>query len=60
DIKEKIEEGKAVNEGMKKVKEEVGEKDGVDGKSDYRNEDCAEKDGYNNGVKEGEEIINKR
>lgn len=58
DIKQKIEQAKALNDAMKKLKEQVAQKDGVHANSDYTNEDSAQKDAYNNALKQAEDIIN--
>lgn len=58
DIKQKIEQAKALNDAMKQLKEQVAQKDGVHANSDYTNEDSAQKDAYNNALKQAEDIIN--
>ena len=42
-ILSKIEQAKALNDAMKKLKEQVAQKDGVHANSDYTNEDSAQK-----------------
>ncbi|WP_422124956.1 DUF1542 domain-containing protein [Staphylococcus caprae] len=57
DIKQKIEQAKALNNAMEQLKNEVGHKDNVHSSGNYLNEDPDKKKAYDDAIKRAEDII---